>query len=650
MPVSVPKRAQSWLLADAGVNVVSAAALSGAWLAVHEWLLLGAGIGVGAERAYLQALLVAQCAWLTASAVLAVSVCAGVRLRRTSGVLGALSFAGPGLLYVDAIVRTHAGIHLAELLPVVLDAHADDNRRILEATGIDIPRAAGTVACLVPAILLAGWFDAKTAPLGRRLSERIGRVSRARVCLVWGGALAVLASLELGASRAVGTSSWLSFQRAVPQVLGALGPVPGAQASVRVVARPPRSEAEIRAAVARLEIPSEPPGDVFFFVVDSLRGDAVDPALTPALASLTAQSLPIDVALSGGNATHLGWYSLFWSDVALAWRLETADAAEGPVPLQIARRRGWRIEVLSTPDLEYMNLGRTILGAHNRLADAVLDLHDNTGSSGSKDARVVDEVIRRLTIAHSPTVYLIFLDASHLPYSWDDGFEPPIVPFASSNHYLHVQRDRSERAAVIARYRDSLAFVDSLLGRFLAALRASGRFDDATIVVTGDHGEEFWEHGLIGHTSDLSRAQTQVTLLIKLPKSLPMDGDWSSRKALARTVDVWPTILDASGVRGDTSALFDGISLARDARRTAVIAGMRFWYASSRFAIDDGQRRALFQLARPDEPSRPQRLDALSLVDTQEMPILSGLPSARYEGLVRAWFGPDLERLYTVDW
>ncbi len=206
--------------------------------------------------------------------------------------------------------------------------------------------------------------------------------------------------------------------------------------------------------------------------------------------------------------------------------------------------------MLSTPDLEYMNLGRSIFGEGNRLADSVLDLHDQTGANGAKDAQVVDELIRRTATAHAPTAYLVFLDASHLPYSWDDDFVPPIVPFAGPNHYMHVQGTPTERAAVLARYHDAVAFVDSLLGRFLRALHASGRFDDATIVVTGDHGEEFWEHGLVGHTSDLSRAQTQVTLLMKLPKTHPVDGDWASRKPFARTMDVWPTILDAAGLKG----------------------------------------------------------------------------------------------------
>ncbi len=77
---------------------------------------------------------------------------------------------------------------------------------------------------------------------------------------------------------------------------------------------------------------------------------------------------------------------------------------------------------------------------------------------------------------------------------------------------------------------------------------------------------------------------------------------------------------------------------------------MRFWYPSSRFVLDDGDERALFELTHPDEPSRPQRLDVLSLLDPDDTPTHPDLTSAQYEALVRSGFGPDLERLFTVTW
>lgn len=43
-------------------------------------------------------------------------------------------------------------------------------------------------------------------------------------------------------------------------------------------------------------------------------------------------------------------------------------------------------------------------------------------------------------------------------------------------------------------YLKNVEYVDALLARFIEALRGSGQWDDATLVVTGDHGLEYHEH------------------------------------------------------------------------------------------------------------------------------------------------------------
>jgi arylsulfatase A-like enzyme len=45
-------------------------------------------------------------------------------------------------------------------------------------------------------------------------------------------------------------------------------------------------------------------------------------------------------------------------------------------------------------------------------------------------------------------------------------------------------------------YDGEIAWVDSQIGRLFAELREKGISDNALIIVTSDHGEEFLEHGL----------------------------------------------------------------------------------------------------------------------------------------------------------
>ncbi|HXT22149.1 MAG TPA: sulfatase [Thermoanaerobaculia bacterium] len=98
-----------------------------------------------------------------------------------------------------------------------------------------------------------------------------------------------------------------------------------------------------------------------------------------------------------------------------------------------------------------------------------------------------------------------------------------------------------------AAYQLNVAFADQQLGRLLAALRRSGKWDETLLVVTSDHGEEFKECGQIEHGGNLCRALIEVPLLVKLPKA------WSGPALALRrgdhpsTVRVRATLVEAAG-------------------------------------------------------------------------------------------------------
>lgn len=104
------------------------------------------------------------------------------------------------------------------------------------------------------------------------------------------------------------------------------------------------------------------------------------------------------------------------------------------------------------------------------------------------------------------------------------------------------------------RYDDSILEADADLSTFLLFLRVNGFFDDTLIIITSDHGEEFLEHGKIGHVKSLHRELMLVPLIIHAPGLEPR-----RISEQAGLVNITPTILDFAGVATDT--LFDGPSL-----------------------------------------------------------------------------------------
>jgi arylsulfatase A-like enzyme/Tfp pilus assembly protein PilF len=128
---------------------------------------------------------------------------------------------------------------------------------------------------------------------------------------------------------------------------------------------------------------------------------------------------------------------------------------------------------------------------------------------------------------------------THL-YDPHDPYEPPL-PF-SETYKDHL-------------YDGEIAYVDSVLAEYFAFLKKQGRYDNALIIVVGDHGEGLGEHGEETHGIFLYDATTHVPLIVKLPgKAAGKVVD-----AQVRTTDVLPTALDFAGVA--IPAGLDGESL-----------------------------------------------------------------------------------------
>ena len=76
-------------------------------------------------------------------------------------------------------------------------------------------------------------------------------------------------------------------------------------------------------------------------------------------------------------------------------------------------------------------------------------------------------------------------------------------------------------------YRRAAAYLDDWLGSALEALDARGILDETLVVVTADHGENFGEHGLIGHGFAVNETLMSVPLVIAGPGATYEAGAFS---------------------------------------------------------------------------------------------------------------------------
>ena len=141
----------------------------------------------------------------------------------------------------------------------------------------------------------------------------------------------------------------------------------------------------------------------------------------------------------------------------------------------------------------------------------------------------------------------------------DDSYDGFVVPRMSLKKYSLGQGVLAERdlEELIGLYDGNLLRADAALGQLFSELDAIGRFDNALIVVTSDHGEAFMEHGFQGHNTTLFDEMLHVPLMIRLPGGEVLSGTDTER--LASLLDVVPTILGYLGEKPAPEV--DGVDL-----------------------------------------------------------------------------------------
>jgi N-acetylglucosamine-6-sulfatase len=101
-----------------------------------------------------------------------------------------------------------------------------------------------------------------------------------------------------------------------------------------------------------------------------------------------------------------------------------------------------------------------------------------------------------------------------------------------------------------------LAAVDEGLGRILDALASQGALDDTVVLLTGDNGYFYGEHGLSEERRLAYEESIRLPLLVRYPR-LVMAG--SKPAQIALTIDLAPTLLELAGVAPERT--LDGHSL-----------------------------------------------------------------------------------------
>lgn len=93
-------------------------------------------------------------------------------------------------------------------------------------------------------------------------------------------------------------------------------------------------------------------------------------------------------------------------------------------------------------------------------------------------------------------------------------------------------------------YRDMIREMDRRVGAIIDSLKRAGRWDNTALVLTGDHGQAFGEHGTLFHFFRVDEQLIRVPLLVRYPMG---ESGGSAARGWASLVDIAPTLLELAG-------------------------------------------------------------------------------------------------------
>jgi len=176
------------------------------------------------------------------------------------------------------------------------------------------------------------------------------------------------------------------------------------------------------------------------------------------------------------------------------------------------------------------------------------------GASSHQLHQKVVDWLNRSSQKDSPFFLYIHSMDPHAPYDPPPAFRS--VPGVIQDHELrdipHEARQRPANEAWKKRlnlarvlYDDEIRSNDHAFGLLIQELKARKLYDNTLVVLLSDHGEEFLEHGYMGHINSLYQELLSVPWLLKLPGG---EGAGTRVGELWQQIDLAPTLLQQAGV------------------------------------------------------------------------------------------------------
>ena len=303
------------------------------------------------------------------------------------------------------------------------------------------------------------------------------------------------------------------------------------------------------------------PYNIIWLTSESWRADSLDEKVMPNSWDFAKNAARFTHNYSSGNGTRMGVFGMFMGIPGNYW-FPFLEARHGAALIDVLQKQQYQMSLYTSAKFSYPEFDKTIFAQvpSEKLHD------DNSAGTGWENDR--NNVTRLLSFIDKrdpakPFFTFMFFESPHARYY----FPPESViarPYRDDLNYATLSKEalRENIVPIKNRYINSVHHLDMQFGRIFEYMKTHQLLDNTIVVMIGDHGEEFMEHGFWGHNSTFVDPQVRTPLVIYAPGMKPLVSD-----QMTSHMDVIPTIMPLLGVTNPTSDYATGYNLLAGEKR-----------------------------------------------------------------------------------
>lgn len=314
--------------------------------------------------------------------------------------------------------------------------------------------------------------------------------------------------------------------------------------------------------------------NIVFIVIDTLRWDHMGcygykRATTPTLDRIAAEGARFEYAIASSSWTMPCVMSMFTSVPPSRHGVTSSSRSLDDIFTTLAvelKKGGYQTAGITSNPLTHGKFGYSrgfdIYDDSTIIFNVSLDFFEDKGNPlrGIHNAPSSDEVTRQARSwlnekrrSDRPFfLHLLYFDPHYdymPPSPYDEMFTQATYQGdqtgAGITSLEGKKLSKEDQEHIIGLYDGEIRYADDYIGKLMEDLKKTGLYDDTVIVITGDHGDEFWDHGGVAHGHTLYDELIRIPLIVRYPKLIK--GGAVLRKQAAH-IDLMPTLLDIAGL------------------------------------------------------------------------------------------------------